>query len=54
MTKIIPELLARGWVQPTKLQLITEPKHSLAQRAEKGLDLIRRNAVSGQKVIVKV
>jgi hypothetical protein len=53
MTTFIPSLLAQGLVRPTKKELIDQPS-SLYERSMKALDLLRRNAVSGQKVIVKV
>ncbi|KAH7103043.1 GroES-like protein [Auriculariales sp. MPI-PUGE-AT-0066] len=53
MTTIIPDLLLNGWVKPTKKELIEEPS-SLWERATKALHLLRTNAVSGQKIIIKV
>jgi len=54
MTKILPTLLETKIIQPTKIRLLDESYGSLKDRVEVGLDLLRNNKVSGEKVIVKV
>ncbi|KAF7977984.1 hypothetical protein HWV62_1819 [Athelia sp. TMB] len=52
MPKILPALLSSGLIQPNRVQLLKEG--TLKQRVEKGLDLLRRNAVSGEKIVVQI
>ncbi|KAJ7463390.1 chaperonin 10-like protein [Mycena galericulata] len=52
MPKILPELLASGIIQPNRVRLLDQG--SLKDRVETGLDLLRNNKISGEKVIVKV
>ncbi|KAJ7625759.1 chaperonin 10-like protein [Roridomyces roridus] len=52
MPKILPELLAAGVIQPNRVRLLDQG--TLKERVEAGLDLLRNNKVSGEKVIVKV
>ncbi|KAJ3856764.1 chaperonin 10-like protein [Lentinula lateritia] len=54
MTNILPTLLEKKIVQPTKIRLLDESYGSLKDRVEVGLDLLRNNKVSGEKVIVKI
>lgn len=54
MTRILPTLLETKIIQPTKIRLLDESYGSLKDRVEVGLDLLRNNKVSGEKVIVKV
>ncbi|KIK70456.1 hypothetical protein GYMLUDRAFT_209617 [Collybiopsis luxurians FD-317 M1] len=54
MPKILPALLETRIIQPTKIRLLDESYGSLKDRVEVGLDLLRNNKVSGEKVIVKV
>jgi hypothetical protein len=54
MPKILPELLEAGIVKPNKVRLIDESFGSLKDRVGTGLDLLRNNQVSGEKVVVKV
>lgn len=50
--KIIPSLLETGIIKPNKLRLIAHG--SFKERVVEGLDLLRNNKVSGEKVVVKV
>lgn len=52
MPKILPALLASGLIQPNRVQLLKEG--TLKERVEKGLDLLRRNVVSGEKIVVQI
>ncbi|KAJ7068866.1 chaperonin 10-like protein [Mycena belliarum] len=52
MPKILPELLAKGIITPNRIRLLDEG--SFEQRVAAGLDLLRNNKVSGEKVVVKV
>ncbi|KAF7370271.1 PKS-ER domain-containing protein [Mycena sanguinolenta] len=52
MPKILPQLLFSGIIQPNKVRLLAEG--TLKERVAAGLDLLRNNKVSGEKVIVKV
>ncbi|KAG6865103.1 hypothetical protein C0991_005064 [Blastosporella zonata] len=51
-TKIIPSLLETGMIQPNRLRLLDQG--SFKERVEQGLDLLRNNRISGEKVVVKV
>ncbi|KAG6860842.1 hypothetical protein C0995_006980 [Termitomyces sp. Mi166 len=50
--KIIPSLLETGIIKPNRLRLIDQG--SLKERVLEGLDLLRNNKVSGEKVVIKV
>ncbi|KAJ3989055.1 chaperonin 10-like protein [Lentinula detonsa] len=54
MTRILPSLLEKKVIEPTKIRLLDEAYGPLKDRVEVGLDLLRNNKVSGEKVIVKV
>ena len=54
MPKILPVLLETGIIQPTKIRLLDESYGSLKDRVGVGLDLLRNNKVSGEKVVVKI
>lgn len=54
MPKILPALLEAKIIQPNKIRLLDESFGSLKDRVEVGLDLLRNNKISGEKVIVKV
>lgn len=55
MTRILPELLERRIIEPNKIRLLDETSgKSLDERVEAGLDLLRNNKVSGEKVVVKI
>ncbi|THV06444.1 GroES-like protein [Dendrothele bispora CBS 962.96] len=54
MPKILPHLLDQGIIQPNKVRLLDESSGTLEERVGKGLDLLRNNLVSGEKVVVKV
>ncbi|KAJ6456111.1 chaperonin 10-like protein [Mycena sanguinolenta] len=52
MPKILPELLASGLIQPNRVRLLDEG--TFEERVGAGLDLLRNNKVSGEKVVVKI
>ena len=52
MSKIVPQLLALKSFYPNRTILLNEG--SLKDRVEKGLDLLRNNKVSGEKVVVEI
>ncbi|KAJ6591338.1 chaperonin 10-like protein [Mycena sp. CBHHK59/15] len=52
MPTILPQLLAAGLVQPNRVRLLDQG--TLLERVAEGLDLLRNNKVSGEKIIVKV
>ncbi|KAJ6534625.1 chaperonin 10-like protein [Mycena vulgaris] len=52
MPKILPQLLAAGLIQPNRVRLLDQG--TFKERVATGLDLLRNNRVSGEKVIVKV
>ncbi|KAF8216896.1 chaperonin 10-like protein [Mycena galopus ATCC 62051] len=52
MPTILPALLASGLIQPNRVRLLEEG--TLKERVAAGLDLLRNNKVSGEKVVVKV
>ncbi|KAF5345149.1 hypothetical protein D9758_009698 [Tetrapyrgos nigripes] len=54
MPRILPELLETGIIKPNKIRLIDESSGSLKDRVGTGLDLLRNNQISGEKVVVKV
>ncbi|GLB43569.1 putative biotin carboxylase C-terminal domain [Lyophyllum shimeji] len=52
MPKIVPGLLERGIIKPNRVRLMD--KGDFYERVLQGLDLLRNNKVSGEKVVVKV
>ncbi|KZV81461.1 GroES-like protein [Exidia glandulosa HHB12029] len=54
LTKILPSLLESGSIKPVPKRVISEPSGSLTARVNAALDLLRSNAVSGYKLVVKV
>lgn len=52
MPVILPELLEKGLIQPTRLRLMDQG--SLQQRVEQALELFRNNKVSGEKLVIKI
>ncbi|KAJ7108868.1 chaperonin 10-like protein [Mycena crocata] len=52
MPNILPQLLALGLIQPNRVRLLDQG--SFKERVATGLDLLRNNKVSGEKVVVKV
>ncbi len=52
MPKILPALLETGHVKPSRVRLIKEG--SFKERVGIGLDLLRNNKVSGEKVVVEI
>ncbi|KAJ7464601.1 chaperonin 10-like protein [Mycena latifolia] len=52
MPKILPQLLAAGIIQPNRVRLLDQG--TFKERVATGLDLLRNNKVSGEKVVVKV
>jgi len=52
MPKILPQLLASGVIQPNRVRLMNQG--SFKERVEQGLELLRNNKVSGEKVVVEV
>ncbi|KAG6911276.1 hypothetical protein DXG01_002115 [Tephrocybe rancida] len=51
-TKIIPSLLEKGIIEPNRVRLMDQG--SFKDRVEQGLDLLRNNKISGEKVVIKV
>ncbi|KAG6911275.1 hypothetical protein DXG01_002114 [Tephrocybe rancida] len=51
-TKIIPSLLEKGIIEPNRVRLMDQG--SFKDRVEQGLDLLRNDKISGEKVVVKV
>lgn len=52
MPKILPSLLASGIIKPNRVRLLDQG--TFKERVAVGLDLLRNNKVSGEKVVVKV
>ncbi|KAF8216944.1 chaperonin 10-like protein [Mycena galopus ATCC 62051] len=52
MPNILPQLLASGIIQPNRVRLMDQG--TFKERVATGLDLLRNNKVSGEKIIVKV
>ncbi|KAF8217022.1 GroES-like protein [Mycena galopus ATCC 62051] len=52
MPNILPQLLASGIIQPNRVRLLDQG--TLKERVATGLDLLKNNKVSGEKIIVKV
>ncbi|KAJ7066269.1 chaperonin 10-like protein [Mycena amicta] len=52
MPKILPSLLASGIITPNPVRLLDQG--TFKERVETGLDMLRNNKVSGEKIIVKV
>ncbi|KAJ7698970.1 chaperonin 10-like protein [Mycena rosella] len=52
MPKILPHLLETGLIQPNRVRLLDQG--TFKERVAIGLDLLRNNKVSGEKIVVKV
>ncbi|EGO05367.1 hypothetical protein SERLA73DRAFT_174491 [Serpula lacrymans var. lacrymans S7.3] len=52
MQKILPSLLSMKAIKPNRVRLLDQG--DLKERVEIGLDLLRNNKVSGEKVVVKI
>lgn len=52
MPRILPELLVAGHIEANHVHLLDQG--TLKERVEVGLDLLRHNKVSGEKVVVKI
>lgn len=52
MPKILPSLLDQGLILPNRMHLLDQG--TLKDRAQTGLDLLRNNKLSGEKIIVKI
>ncbi len=52
MPVVLPDLLQKGLVQPTRFRVVDQG--SLQQRVEQALDLFRNNKVSGEKLVIKI
>ncbi|KAJ7289127.1 chaperonin 10-like protein [Mycena rebaudengoi] len=52
MPKILPQLLANGIIKPNKVRLLDQG--TFKERVAVGMDMLRNNAISGEKIIVKV
>ena len=52
MPRIVPELLEKKLVQANKIRVLDEG--TLKERVDVGLDLLRGNKISGEKVIVQI
>ncbi|KAJ7066370.1 chaperonin 10-like protein [Mycena amicta] len=52
MPKILPQLLSSNLIQPNRVHLLDQG--TLKDRVSAGLDLLRNNKISGEKVVVKV
>lgn len=52
MPNILPKLLVSGIIQPNRVHLLE--KGTLKERVAIGLDLLRNNKISGEKVVVKM
>ncbi|PBL00228.1 GroES-like protein [Armillaria gallica] len=52
MPKILPELLEKGIIQPNRVHLLDQG--TFKERVSAGLDLLRNNKVSGEKLVVKI
>ena len=54
MPKILPDLLAQGNIEPNSVRLLDSRQKSLKDRVQEGMELLRENRVSGEKVVVKI
>lgn len=52
MPKILPALLEAGYIKPSRVRLVKTG--SFKERVDFGLDLLRNNKVSGEKVVVEI
>lgn len=52
MPKVLPALLESGYIKPSRVRLINTG--TFKERVSFGLDLIRNNKVSGEKVVVEI
>jgi hypothetical protein len=54
MPKILPDLLAQGNIEPNRVRLLDSRQKSLKDRVQEGMELLRENRVSGEKIVVKI
>jgi hypothetical protein len=54
MPRILPDLLAEGNIEPNRVRLLDNRQKSLKDRVQEGMELLRENRVSGEKVVVKI
>ena len=52
MPKVLPQLLENGLIRPNPIRLLN--RNSLLERALEGLDLLRNNKISGEKVVIEL
>ena len=52
LPKILPRLLEKKALRANPIRLIKNG--SLKERVEEGLDLLRRNKISGEKVVIEL
>ena len=52
MPKIFPSLLEKGVLEPNRVRLLKNG--TFKERVEEGLDLLRNNKISGEKVVVEI
>ncbi|KAG7452024.1 GroES-like protein [Guyanagaster necrorhizus] len=52
MPKILPDLLEKGIIQPNRVHLLDQG--TFKERVAVGLELLRHNKVSGEKLVVKI
>jgi hypothetical protein len=52
MPKILPQLLQDGYIKPNRVRLYEQG--SLQDRVAAGLQVLRTNQVSGEKVVIRV
>ena len=52
MPTVLTELLEAGLIKPSRVKLFD--KGPVVDRVKEGLDLLRNNKVSGEKVVVKI
>lgn len=54
MSKILPQLVEAGIIQPSRKIVIDASEQSLKERVSTALDLYKESKVSGTKVVVKI
>lgn len=52
MPKILPSLLESEVITPNRVRLLDQG--TFKERVEVGLDLLRHNKISGEKIVVKI
>lgn len=52
MPEIVPDLLAKGAIQPNRYKVVEGP--TMLERAQGALDILRGKAQSGEKIIWRV